>query len=112
MTYDEMKQESVKNNLSRLTKALKKLERIKGGTCLGCGKEVYRDAAVLIRPGFWIAPASFHEQDCPIAKVMSEIEQEVIVEERTLEIQWSKEFWAQPVQQDLLAKAKKIIDEG
>lgn len=110
-SYDEMVQDSLKKNLGRAVSALKKLESCQDGKCIGCGRKVYRDSAVLIRPGFWIAPASFHERDCPIAAVMSEMQKEVIIEEEARDKQWHKEYWAKPENKALLERNKILLKE-
>lgn len=96
-------------NFSRLRDALASLEHAKeGGTCAVCNARTYRDSAVLLREGCWIAPASFHEKDCLLAKAMKDIEQLSIPEEKEDERKWLKEHWAKPESRAFLRKIKKM----
>lgn len=104
-----MVEESYSRNLSRAVKALKKLESMNDGKCVACNARVYRDACVVLRHGFWIAPGSFHEKDCPVASVMNEMMKEIIPEDEALELQRRKEFRDDPKNKAIFAKAKKIL---
>lgn len=84
-------------NLSRVVKALKKLEVSDDGKCAVCKAKTYRDACVILRHGYWISPASFHNKGCALAEVMREVQLEVIPEEKAIEeerrLAFAKEFW-------------------
>lgn len=78
-------------NSARFLKALKALEVAgKDESCAFCGKRTYKDACVIIRPGFWAAPRSFHERDCLLNKVMNEALSEIIKEEEEQEKIWRR----------------------
>lgn len=96
-------------NFNRLRNALASLEHAKdGGKCAVCGARTYRDSAVLLREGCWIAPASFHESDCLLAKAMKDIEQLSIPEEKEDERKWRKEYFASDEHKAFKEKLKTI----
>ena len=87
-------------NLWRLVAVLKNLETAgEDDTCIVCGARTYRDAAVVIREGCWIAPASFHANGCKLAKEMKNVEEESIPEEieedRRVTREIAKQFFAE-----------------
>lgn len=79
------------NNQKRFLKALKALEVAgKDNHCAFCGARTYRDSCVVIRPGFWAAPRSFHNSDCLLNKVMNEAHDEIVIEEEAKEKIWHR----------------------
>lgn len=98
----------VDRNFDRLVKALSSLEHAKEGKCAVCNARTFRDAAVLLREGCWIAPASFHEPGCLLAKAMKDIEQLSIPEEKEDERIWKKEFFASEEYKTFMEELKAI----
>lgn len=78
-----------KNNSARFLKVIRQLEIAgKNDTCIVCGARTYRDACVVIRPGFWATPRSFHERDCMLAKFLGEACSEIIKDEEARDKIW------------------------
>lgn len=98
-------------NSIRFLKALKDLEIAgKDNSCAFCGKRTYKDSCVVIRPGFWAAPRSFHESDCVLNKVMNEALSEIIKEEEEQEKIWRRTEGVL-IARRVMASTRKVLDE-
>lgn len=98
-------------NSTRFLKALKNLEVAgKDDSCAFCGKRTYKDSCVIIRPGFWAAPRSFHERDCLLNKVMNEALAEIITEEEEQEKIWQRTEGV-IIARRVMASTRKLLDE-
>ena len=67
---------------SSLMKVIRSLECQPDGTCLGCGAKTYSDSCVLLRPGVWAHPRSFHKDNCVIDRILQDFTKEVIADEK------------------------------
>lgn len=70
------------DRVSFLIGKLRGLECLNDGKCVMCDGKTYRDSCVVLRPGYWSAPASFHKSDCALARVMGEFTTVVIADEK------------------------------
>lgn len=67
---------------SFLVAKLRQLECENDGKCVVCGSKTYRDSCVVLRPGYWATPASFHKSGCALARVLGEFTTVVIEDEK------------------------------
>lgn len=97
-------------NSTRFCSTLKKLEVAgKDESCIVCGARTYKDACVLIRPGEWARPRSFHNSGCKLNELMYEIHAEIVKEEERVEVIW-RSTEGKKIMADAVARAKKVLE--
>ncbi len=100
-----------RNNSNRFSKILRKLELAgKEQSCIVCGARTFRDSAVVIRPGFWAAPRSFHKDGCALDEFMREAHAEIVAEETAQEKIWNATEGRRIVK-EVSASVKKLLDK-
>lgn len=98
-------------NSARFFSTLRQLEL--GGedeSCIICGAKTYKDACVLIRPGEWARPRSFHKFDCKLKELMYEVHAEIVEDEQRVEKIWNATE-GKAMMKDAVARAKKVLED-